>query len=62
MDCLEYLSYEFLDGVMSLSDNAKAKYKEALSLIIDRGLRPREAFRESGFIEAYEKERGTHGK
>jgi hypothetical protein len=58
---LEYLSFDFLDRVMSLPDNVKAKYKEALSLITE-GMRPERAFRESGFIEAYEKERGIHGK
>ncbi len=55
MDHIEYLSFQFLDEVMSLSDNIKAKYKGALALIIDKGMRPERAFRESGFIEAYEK-------
>ncbi|MBW1690830.1 MAG: hypothetical protein JRJ70_08810 [Deltaproteobacteria bacterium] len=57
MEHLEYLSYQFLDEVMSLSDNVKAKYKEALAFITE-GMRPGEAFKKSGFIEAYEKERG----
>jgi hypothetical protein len=54
VECLEYLSYEFLDKAMSLDDNLKAKYKEALALITNQGMRPGEAFQESGFLEAYE--------
>jgi hypothetical protein len=59
-DCLEYMSHEFIEIVMSLPDNLKAKYKEALALIVDQGMRPEQAFRQSGFHEAYEKERGSH--
>jgi len=54
---LEYLSSQFLDEVMRLPDNVKAKYKQALALIIDTGMRPERAFKETGFTEAYEKER-----
>jgi hypothetical protein len=55
MEYLEYLSSHFLDEVMRFPDNLKAKYKEALALIVDQGMRPERAFTESGFIEAYTK-------
>jgi hypothetical protein len=58
---LEYLSTDFLDEVLRLSDNTKAKYSKALSLITE-GMRPERAFRESGFTDAYRKERESDGE
>jgi hypothetical protein len=57
-DCLKYMSHEFLDEVMRLPKNLKMQYRAALGLITDQGMRPERAFRQSGFHEAYEKERG----
>jgi len=57
-----YLSYQFLNELMRLPDNVKAKYKQALALIIDTGMAPERAFEETGFTQAFEKERGRYGE
>ncbi len=54
MENLDFLSFQMLDEIMCSPDNIKEKYKEALSLITDRGMRLERAFKESGFTEAYE--------
>jgi len=57
-----YLSYQFLDEVMGMSKDIRKKYSEALTLIINTGAKPEDAFEETGFIQAFEKERGHHGE
>jgi hypothetical protein len=54
MNYLEFLSFQFLDDVMKLPEDVKAKYKAALALVTDTGMRPERAFQESGFTEAWE--------
>lgn len=57
-----YLSWKFLDEVMGMSKDVRKKYSAALTLIINQGTKPEDAFKETGFTEAYQKERGSDGK
>jgi len=57
-----YLSYQFLDEVMGMSKDIRKKYSEALTLIINTGAKPEDAFEKTGFAQAYKKERGNHGR
>jgi len=57
-----YLSYKFLDEVMGMSVDTRKKYSKALTLIINTGPKPEDAFKETGFTQAYEKERGRYGE
>jgi hypothetical protein len=52
-----YLSYEFLNEVMAMSKDVRDKYSKALTLITNNGTKPEKAFQETGFEEAYQKEK-----
>jgi len=54
----EFLSHQFLDKIMEMSPDTRKKYSEALTLIINQGIKPERAFQEMSFIEAFERERG----
>jgi len=53
-----YLSYQFLDEVMGMSGDTRKRYSKALTLIINTGAKPEDAFKETGFTQAYKEERG----
>ena len=59
MDNTFWMSHEILDEVLTMPNGIRAKYREALRLITDEGVEPEKAFQQSGFVEEYEKFKGS---
>ena len=55
-----YLTFDFLEKVMGMSKAVQEKYSDSLQLIKETGLPPEKAFQQTGFIKAYEDERGDY--
>ena len=55
-DVMNYLEVEVLCEVMEMGEEIREKYSQALILILENGYLPEDAFKESGFDRAFQRD------